>query len=397
MLKHSRTLLMLLAAVALAASVAALYVHYRLIADPTYSSFCDVNETVSCEAVYRSAYGTLFGVPVAAGGAIWSAFVLMLAGYGMRVPRSETAGQVAGYIFLSAVAGLAAVFYYAYASFFVLEKTCLLCVAIYVAVVGIFFVSSSAAPSGLAVLKNVGRDVSGVLANPAALGLGAAWLVASLALVGLFPRESIGDAAAPVQAAAVPLETLDPTALEEWHRWLDTQPKQQAALPPAGVKVLVLKFNDYQCPACRMTYMAYRDIIAKYQASHPDAFRFETRDFPLESECGFGGIHGSACEAAVAVRLARAKNKDKELEAWLFERQETMNRDLVKQGLQQIAQVSDFDAEYAKTLEQVRADARLGQSLGVQGTPTFFVNGIRVGSLRPAYFDAAIGYLLNKS
>jgi uncharacterized membrane protein len=395
MLKHSRIILMLLAAAALAASGAALYVHYRLIADPTYSSFCDVSETVSCEAVYRSAYGTLFGVPVAAGGAIWSAFVLMLAGYGMRAPRSETAGHVAGYIFLSAVVGLAAVFYYAYASFFVLEKTCLLCVAIYVAVVGIFFVSSSAAPSGLAVLKDVGRDLSGVAANPAALGLGAAWLVASLALVGMFPREPIGDGTAPAQAAAVPLETLDPAALEEWHRWLDTQPKQQAALPPDGVKVLVLKFNDYQCPACRMTYMAYRDIIAKYQASHPEAFRFETRDFPLESECGFGGIHGSACEAAVAVRLARAKNKDKELEAWLFERQEAMSRDLVKQGLQEIAQVSNFDTEYAKTLEQVRADARLGQSLGVQGTPTFFVNGIRVGSLRPAYFDAAIAHLLN--
>ena len=388
---------MLLAAVALASSVAALYVHYRLIADPTYSSFCDVNETVSCEAVYRSAYGTLFGVPVAAGGAIWSAFVLMLAGYGMRAPRSETAGQAAGYVFLSAVVGLAAVFYYAYASFFVLEKTCLLCVAIYVAVVGIFFVSSAAAPSGIAVLKDVGRDLSGVLANPAALGLGAAWLVASLALVGLFPREPIGDAAAPVQAAAPPLEILDPAALTEWHRWLDTQPKQAAALPGSDVKVLVLKFNDYQCPACRMTYMAYRDIIAKYEASHPEAFRFETRDFPLETECGFGGIHGSACEAAVAVRLARAKNKDKELEAWLFDRQETMSRDLVKQGLQEIAQVSNFDDEYAKTLEQVRADARLGQQLGVEGTPTFFMNGIKMDSLRPAYFDAAIAYLLTKS
>ena len=397
MLKHSRTLLMLLAAVALASSVAALYVHYRLIADPTYISFCDVNETVSCEAVYRSAYGTLFGVPVAAGGAIWSAFVLMLAGYGMRAPRSEAAGQAAGYVFLSAVVGLAAVFYYAYASFFVLEKTCLLCVAIYVAVIGIFFVSSAAAPSGIAVLKDIGRDLSGVLANPAALGLGAAWLVASLALVGLFPRESIGDAAGPAQAAAVPLETLDPAALTEWHRWLDNQPKKQEALPAAGVKVLVLKFNDYQCPACRMTYMAYRDIIAKYEVSHPEAFRYETRDFPLETECGFGGIHGSACEAAVAVRLARAKNKDKELEAWLFDRQETMSRDLVKQGLQQIAQVSNFDDEYAKTLEQVRADARLGQQLGVKGTPTFFLNGIEVGSLRPAYFDAAIAYLLNKS
>ena len=146
-----------------------------------------------------------------------------------------------------------------------------------------------------------------------------------------------------------------------------------------------------------MTYMAYHDIIAKYEASHPGAFRFETRDFPLESECGFGGIHGSACEAAVAVRLARAKNKGAELEAWLFERQESMSRDLVKEGLAADRPGDQLRrGSIRKLLEQVRADARLGQQLGVQGTPTFFVNGIRVGSLRPAYFDAAIAYLLSK-
>jgi uncharacterized membrane protein/protein-disulfide isomerase len=395
MAKHSRLLLLVLAAVAFAASVVALYVHYQLIADPTYASFCDVNETVSCEAVYRSAYGTVLRVPVAAGGAIWSAFVFLLAGYGMRVPGSEPAGRAAGYVFLASVIGLAAVFYYAYASFFVLQKTCLLCVAMYVAVAGIFFVSSAAAPSGLGVLKGLGNDVSALVSSPPAAGLAALWLVGSLALVGLFPREPIG-AETVAQAAPAPVETLDPTALTEWHKWLDAQPKKEAALPTEGIKVRVMKFNDYQCPACRMTYMAYHDIIAKYEASHPGVFKFETRDFPLETECGFGGIHGSACEAAVAVRLAREKNKGPELEAWLFERQESMSRDLVKEGLEQIAQVTNFDEAYPKVLEQVRADARLGQQLGVQGTPTFYINGIQVGSLRPAYFDAAIAYLLSK-
>ena len=395
MAKHSRLLILVLAAVSFAASAAALYVHYQLIADPTYASFCDVSETVSCEAVYRSAYGTVLGVPVAAGGAVWSAFVFLLAGYGMRVPGSESAGRAAGYVFLASVIGLAAVFYYAYASFFVLQKTCLLCVAMYVAVAGIFFVSSAAAPSGLGVLKGLGNDLSGLVANPTAAGLGALWLVGSLALVGLFPREPIG-AETTVQAAPAPLEALDPAALEEWHKWLDAQPTQKDALPTDGVKVRVMKFNDYQCPACRMTYLAYHDIIAKYEASHPGVFKFETRDFPLETECGFGGIHPSACEAAVAVRLAREKNKGAELEAWLFERQETMSRDLVKEGLEQIAQVTNFDEAYPKVLEDVRADARLGQQLGVQGTPTFYINGIRVNSLRPAYFDAAIAYLLSK-
>ncbi len=101
-----------------------------------------------------------------------------------------------------------------------------------------------------------------------------------------------------------------------------------------------------------------------------------TATYPLETECGaFGNAgHAAACEAAAAVRMAREKNRDRELEAALFERQSpSMTRDEVVTALQQVAQISsaDFDAKYAKTLESIRADVQLGQKLGVQGTPTF--------------------------
>lgn len=398
MKKHARSVILGLALTALGASVASLYVHSKLIADPSYASFCDISETVSCEAVYRSAYGTLFGVPVAAGGAIWSAFVVLLAAYGMHAPRGDTAARAAGYVFLSSVVGLAAVFYFAYASFFVLGKMCLLCVTTYVAVTGIFLVSSAAGPSSLKELPSrIGDDLRSVLANPAAMTLTALWLVASITLVVLFPREVIGSSEGESAGVAVPVETLDPTQLAEWEKWLDAQKPVDVVAPKGDVKVLVVKFNDYQCPACRQTWEAYRGIIAKYESSHPGAFKYETRDFPLEAECGAGGTHAAACEAAVAVRLARSSNRDKQLEEWLFARQETMTRDLVKQGLAEVAQISTFDADYSKVLEEVRADSKLGQQLGVSGTPTFFINGIKVPSLRPAYFDAAIGYLLKKS
>ena len=167
-------------------------------------------------------------------------------------------------------------------------------------------------------------------------------------------------------------------------------------MPTGATKVLVLKFNDYQCPSCRLAWVLYKDIIAKYEKAHPGVFVFENADFPLETECGaFGNAgHAAACEAAAAVRMAREKNRDKELEAALFERQSpSMTRDEVVSALQQVAQISsaDFDAKYAKTLESVRVDVQLGQKLGVTGTPTFFLNGIKLPSLRPAYFDAAIG------
>ncbi len=171
-------------------------------------------------------------------------------------------------------------------------------------------------------------------------------------------------------------------------------------MPTGATKVLVLKFNDYQCPSCRLAWILYKDIIAKYEKANPGVFMFENRDYPLETECGAGNAgHAAACEAAAAVRMAREKSRDKELEAALFERQSpTMTRDDVVSTLQQVAQISraDFDSKYAKTLESVRVDVQLGQKLGITGTPTFFLNGIQLPSLRPAYFDAAIDWALRQ-
>jgi protein-disulfide isomerase len=47
--------------------------------------------------------------------------------------------------------------------------------------------------------------------------------------------------------------------------------------------------------------------------------------------------------------------------------------------------------------KEIREQAALGSRLGVTGTPTFFINGVKVPSLRPAYLDAAIAYLLQKA
>src|SRR5882672_4694052 len=144
MTKYARPLIVALALLALGASVAALYVHYRVIKDPTYSSFCDINESVSCEAVLESPYATVRGIPVAAGGVIWSALVLLIAARGMRRADPD-ASIAAGYIFVLATVGLSAVLYLGYASFFIIGKVCPLCLTMYVAVIGVFIVSGGAA------------------------------------------------------------------------------------------------------------------------------------------------------------------------------------------------------------------------------------------------------------
>src|SRR5206468_12095315 len=74
------------AVLGLVTSSAAAYVHYHLLFDPHYASFCDVNGTFNCSQVYLSRYGTAFGVPVALVGAIWFALATAVAIGGLPGP-----------------------------------------------------------------------------------------------------------------------------------------------------------------------------------------------------------------------------------------------------------------------------------------------------------------------
>ena len=404
MLRRYRYALIGLALLGLGVSVTALVVHYRLMTDPSYSSFCDISATVSCQQVLESSYATVKGIPIASGGAIWSAAVLLLAFWGMRQTSSELAGRVAGYIFVLATAGLAVVFYYGYASFFKLGAACPICMTMYAAVAGIFLVSAAAATSLTAIPARLGEDLTGLTKSQSGTTLAVAWVAASIALLVLFPHPDQFGSTGPsaVEAATeAPLETLTPEQITEWDKYLDSRvPVTEAGVLPSGTaKVLLIKFNDYQCPSCRQTWSMYRGIIEKYEKEYPGVFVYETRDLPLEPECGLQLNHTMACEAAAAVRIAREKNKGREMEAWLFNNQSfEMTRDDVKRGLREVAQVTDFDAQYPNMLPAIRADVQLAQKLGATGTPTFFINGVRLDiNPRPAWLDATIQYFLKKS
>ena len=365
--------------------------HYRLQSDPTYVSVCEVSESISCQQVLTSEYGSMFGVPVAAGGAIWSLLAFMLAAVGLKNPKSETASRVSGYLFIIATIGLASVFYFAYISFFVLKTACPICLTMYASVIGTFLISAtSAGPIG-ALPSRLGRDLATVAQTPIAATLAVVWLAVSAGLVFAFPKppqattQTSGPGAS--TAAAVPAETLSPEQRSEWEAWLDAQPRAPEAMPTGATKVLVLKFNDYQCPSCRLAYMLYKDIIAKYEAAHPGVFVFENRDFPLETECGAVGSSRGGVRGRRRGTSGTEKNRDKQLEATLFDRQSmSMTRDDVEGG----AAAGGADQRRRLRRDVCRRCSRrsaptsqLGQKVGVSGTPTFFLNGIKLPRFRP--------------
>jgi uncharacterized membrane protein len=386
------------AVVGLAAASSSTWVHYQLLNDPAYSSFCDINSTFSCAQAYTSRYGSVAGVPVALIGVLFFTFILGLLALGQR--SASTRQNVPGYVFVLSTAGLAAVMYFAYASFVVLQAVCLLCVGTYAAVTALFVVSGASARFPLSTLPaRASRDLGLLTRNPAALAAATAFVVIAVGSMLWFPTSSLTMSSAAGGDTAASGEALTPSQIAELERFLESQQRVPVSVPGTTAPVVVLKFNDYQCPACGQTYQEYKGLLARYEAEHPGVLEFIVKDYPLEGECNSlapGGSHTGACEAAVAVRLAREQGRADEMEAWLYGNQPLLNPDSVRRAAREVGGVTDFDERYEDTLALVRADVALGGRLDVRGTPTFFMNGLRLPGLRAEFFDAAIQWELRR-
>ena len=156
----ARRLLAGFGALGLAASATATWVHYQLLANPDYSSFCDINATVSCKQAYLSRYGSVAGVPVAVGGLIFFTLVLLLVWAGAA--GRPAADSAPAYLFALSTIGLAVVLYLGYASFFILKEVCPLCVTTYLAAIGVFIVSSGCIFASQTMPTECAPDPSGI-------------------------------------------------------------------------------------------------------------------------------------------------------------------------------------------------------------------------------------------
>ena len=88
-------------------------------------------------------------------------------------------------------------------------------------------------------------------------------------------------------------------------------------------QVVIVKFNDYQCPPCSQTFDMYKPIKAKWDKEAPGKVKFMTKDFPLEPECN------ANCKGASTARLrggrrgphGAGEGQGEALEDWIFANQ----------------------------------------------------------------------------
>ncbi|MEE2790175.1 MAG: vitamin K epoxide reductase family protein [Acidobacteriota bacterium] len=400
-----------LATVGLIAAASSTYMHFQLANDPFYTSFCDVNASVSCTQLYQGPYGSVGGIPVALGGVFWFGVVLLLTLAYVKSPAASRQ-NVALYLRVWSVIGLSVTGYMAYVSFFILGTFCILCGIVYVTVVGIFFLADSEVTAPLRTLPiAASRDLGFLVRRPAGLLLTLVFVGSLTGIALTFPQtqaglnlpEPLGSVTENVPPAARPEPTEDQRS--EFERFWTGQPRVELDIATGEAPVVVVKFNDFQCPACANTHFAYEPVFQKYASSHPGSVRLVMLDFPLDPACNDqtpNGQHGAACEAAVAARLAREVGEDEAalMQQWLYRNQQTMSADTIAVALAEVAGVGvdHLASRFDEVIPEVRADIAVGSELPVQATPTYIINGVVLrGGLTPQLFDQAISLELERN
>lgn len=139
---------------------------------------------------------------------------------------------------------------------------------------------------------------------------------------------------------------------------------------PADAPVTLVEYGDYECPHCGRAYPIVKDVQRRLGAR----LRFVFRNFPLAE------AHPHAQHAAEAAEAAASQGGFWEMHDALFEHQQALDdRHLVGYAKALGLDESRFREELATHAHahRVREDFVSGIRSGVNGTPTFFINGVR--------------------
>ena len=157
----------------------------------------------------------------------------------------------------------------------------------------------------------------------------------------------------------------------------------------ANAPVTVIEFTDFQCPACAAMHPVLEEVLPTYGTK----VRFVVRNYPLAK-------HANARKAAEAADAANAQGKFFEYIAILFKNQNALEVPSLKKYATQVGlDRTRFDAELDKGVHaaDVKHDLQDGEIVGIDSTPTIFVNGVKLDDLTPEGLRAAIDKALARA
>jgi protein-disulfide isomerase len=178
---------------------------------------------------------------------------------------------------------------------------------------------------------------------------------------------------------------------------LQQLPSTGPAFGPENARIQLVVFSDFECPYCREFARTIRDNIPQ---KYPKDVRVIFEDFPIDS------LHPWARAAAEAAHCLSDGNPDLfwAYHDWIFQHQGEINIDNLREKV--LAFAKQHDADMAKlgpcidthaTKSEVEDSLRIGRALGIEKTPTFYLNGRQVpGALAWPALNTLIQMELNR-
>jgi len=161
---------------------------------------------------------------------------------------------------------------------------------------------------------------------------------------------------------------------------------------PENAPVTIIEFSDFQCPFCGRFFEQTLPLIEENYI-RTGKVRLVFRDFPLS-------FNQYAQKAAEASECADEQGKFWEYHAKLFENQNALDIDSLKQYARDLGlDITRFNEclDSGKMTQEVQKDFNDGLQYGVGGTPTFFINGIKLIGAQPySAFERLIEQELNQ-
>jgi protein-disulfide isomerase len=139
--------------------------------------------------------------------------------------------------------------------------------------------------------------------------------------------------------------------------------------------IVLVEFSDFQCPFCAKAH----DTLKQFMKEHGNEVTLVYKHLPLD-------IHPEAFPAAQASWAAGRQNKFWEYHDLLFTNQKKLGDAFYQEAAQQLSlnlEKFNQDRQSPASTEAVSADQKLGETLGITGTPFFLMNGVPIRGAQP--------------
>ncbi len=327
--------------------------------------FCNLSELFNCDKVAQSNFSELLGIPLGVYGASYFLAIfglLALASWqGKFREKSQAAYAILVWVGVLVSAILATI------SLGQIHSLCLACIGVYlitVAQLGLWlYVTGKSRPDFRQALPGLAFTLAVVV-----LGVTSSHL--------LFASKDVAQG-----ALTNPLHQEEVLASSQRDIPIATTPYmgkgEDYRLGPDSAPVRIVKFSDFQCPACK--HMA--TFLHSLQKDFPEQVQIIYYNFPLDPSCNSmmkRPMHPFACKIAILARCAGQIGKFWQYAQEAFDDQEHAD---AKKAENWATSVGLSDADIKRCLsdksivEKIQNDVELGRKLEISGTPTIFVNG----------------------